>query len=165
MTKIMVIDDDSVVRDELVIWLKDEGYEALGVDENQAGVEYVFHNRADLVIYDATIPLLNGYEMWLEVHAHLAAEQVPFIFMTDGPEHEDITKGISFGSNPYINKPFKRPDLLQLVQTSLEKTAAQGRKLQNDIEKMQIVLAEEREQRLLKAKMIAMFSHDFRNPL
>src|SRR4051812_47879801 len=121
MTKILVIDDNATIRGELVTWLGAEGYEALGIAEDKAGVEYVLRNPADLIIYDATIPLSSGYGVWSEVHAHLAAEQIPFVLMMDGPEYEDISKGISFGSNLYINKPFTRPELVQIVQVGLEK--------------------------------------------
>jgi two-component system, sensor histidine kinase and response regulator len=165
MTRILVIDDEAAIRDEIVDWLNSEGYEALAVTESPEGVEYVLRNPADLIISDATIPLLDSSGVWLEVHAHLAATQIPLLFMTDESNHEIIRNGLGLAPDLYINKPFTRPEFLQIVQTCLEKTAWQMHKLQRDIEKMRAVLAEEREQRLLKAKMVAMFSHDFRNPL
>jgi len=165
MTKILVIEDDEVTRNEIVDWLNDEGYETSGIPEVQAGVEYVLRNRADLIVYDIARPLLDGYGVWLEVHAHLAAAQIPFIFVTAGESSEDIRKGMALGADHYLTKPFGRQELVQAIQTRLQKTAAQAEKHQRDVEKLQMVLTEERDLRMLNAKMIAMFSHDFRNPL
>jgi two-component system, sensor histidine kinase and response regulator len=165
MTKILVIDDEATVRDELVAWLSDEGYEAFGISESQASVEYLLFNRVDLIVYDITQPLIDGYGPWLEVHAHLAAAQIPFVFVAAGSSQEDIRKGMALGTEYYITKPFDRRDLLQAVHTRLETGAAQDQKRRRDVEILQSALAAEREQRMLNAKMIAMFSHDFRNPL
>ena len=165
MTKILVIEDEEVVRNEIVTWLNDEGYEVTGIPEVQAGIEYVLHNRADLIVYDIARPLLDGYGVWLEVHAHLAAAQIPFIFVTAGESSEDIRKGMALGADHYLTKPFDRQELVQAIQARLQKTAAQEQKHRRDIKKLQMVLTEERDLRMLNAKMIAMFSHDFRNPL
>ena len=165
MTKVLVIEDDEVTRNEIVDWLTDEGYETTGISEVQAGVEYVLRNHADLIVYDIARPLLDGYGVWLEVHAHLAAAQIPFIFVTAGESTEDIRKGMALGADHYLTKPFDRQELVQAIQTRLQKTTAQAQKHQRDVEKLQMVLTEERDLRMLNAKMIAMFSHDFRNPL
>jgi signal transduction histidine kinase len=89
----------------------------------------------------------------------------PFIFMTARASHEDIRRGMSLGADDYITKPFTRLELLQAVQAQLEKRAAQQQVQQRDEELWQQALEQENQQRMLKTKLVAMFTHDFRNPL
>src|ERR1700741_1673309 len=104
MAKILVIDDEAASRDEIVVWLSSEGYEALAITEGAEGVGYVLRNPADLVVSDASIPLLDGHVQWVEVHSFLATAQIPFIFMTDDSNHEVMRKSLGLASNLYISK-------------------------------------------------------------
>jgi DNA-binding response OmpR family regulator len=165
MTKILVIDDEEMLREEVVIWLVREGFEVAEAADGMAGVESALRNLPDLIICDVTMPRLDGYGVLLEVHANPATANIPFIFVTARAAHDDIRKGMALGADDYITKPFTRQELLQTVEARLQKSAAQEQKHQQEVEELQSALHLEREQRLLKAKMVAMFSHDFRNPL
>lgn len=165
MTKILVIDDDTTSRDKLVAWLNDEDYEATGISDSLTEVEFLLRNRADLIVYNIEKPLVEGYGVWLEVHAYLAAAKIPFVFITASASLEDNHLGMALSADIYISKPFGRQDLVEAIQSRLTNTAAQEQKLRRDVENLQVALAAEREDRMLSAKMIAMFSHDFRTPL
>jgi len=165
MTKILVVEDEAILRGEVVEWLTLEGYEAMSAQDGMAGVEVAFQNRPDLIICDITMPRLDGYGVLLEVRSNPQTAAIPFIFVTARAAHEDIRRGMILGADDYITKPFTRLELLQALKSRLDKKAALERDLQHEVDELQKALTQEYEQRMLNTKLVAMFSHDFRNPL
>ncbi|MBZ0293662.1 MAG: response regulator [Anaerolineae bacterium] len=165
MTKILIIDGDANSRNEIVNWLIPQGYEALSAGDGRSGVEHAIRYRPDLIVCDITIPRLDGYGVLLEIRANPVTGNIPFIFLIANSSYEDIRYGASFGIDDYITKPFTDSDFLQAVQSRLEKKAAQESDHQREVDFLRDALAQEHELRLLKAKLVAMFAHDFRNPL
>jgi signal transduction histidine kinase len=165
MTRILVIEDESLLCAEVSDWLTFEGYDVQGATDGAAGVEMAFQFLPDLIICDITMPKLDGYGVLLELHSNPITASIPFIFVTARAAHEDIRKGMTAGADDYITKPFTRLELLQAVESRLQKKLAQRHEVEEKVNALQQALAQEREQRLLKAKLVAMFSHDFRNPL
>jgi two-component system sensor histidine kinase/response regulator len=165
MSKILVIEDETILREEVAEWLTLEGYETITAENGMAGLEAAFRLRPDLIVCDITMPLLDGYGVLLELNTNPATADIPFIFVTARAAHEDMRRGMDLGADDYLTKPFSRLELLNAVQTRLEKRLIQQQQRQTEVDQWQQAFEQEREQRLLKAKLVAMFSHDFRNPL
>jgi two-component system, sensor histidine kinase and response regulator len=165
MMKILIIEDEDMLRGEVVEWLTFEGYEVFSAKDGVAGLECSFGVLPDLIVCDIMMPRLDGYGVLLEMRSNPETATIPFIFMTAKVTPEDIRRGMVLGADDYLTKPFERLDLLQSIQTRLAKKAMLEQSHQHDVEQLQTALEQEHEQRLLKAKMVAMFSHDFRNPL
>jgi two-component system, sensor histidine kinase and response regulator len=165
MTKILVIDDEAILRTEIVEWLTLEGYEAASASDGMEGINQAFHYLPDLIVCDITMPMLDGYGVLLELRSNPATGYIPFIFVTARAAYEDVRQGMDLGADDYITKPFTRLELLQAIQTRLAKKSVQEQHHQQQVEQWQQAFEQEREQRLLKSKLVAMFSHDFRNPL
>lgn len=165
MTKILVIEDETILRQEIVEWLTLEGYDALGAENGVVGVELAFRHIPDLIISDITMPLLDGYGVLLELQSNAKTANIPFIFVTARASYDDVRTGMNLGADDYITKPFTRLQLLEAVSIRLDKKYLQEKKHQYELEQWKMALNEEREQRLLKARLMGMFSHDFRNPL
>lgn len=165
MAKILVIEDEDMLRNEVVEWLTFEDYEVFSAKDGAAGLESAFRDHPDLVVCDIMMPRLDGYGVLLEMRSNPGTFAIPFIFMTARVTSEDIRRGMVLGADDYLTKPFNRLDLLDAIKARLEKKALVERSHQHDIEQLETALEQQQEQRLLKAKMIAMFSHDFRNPL
>lgn len=163
--KILVIEDETILREEVVEWMTLEGYEAFGAADGVAGINAAFRHQPDLIICDITMPNLDGHGVLLELRANPATTAIPFIFVTARASHDDMRQGMNLGADDYITKPFTRLELLQAVQTRLEKITQQQQQYQNEVDQWQQAFVQERDQRLLKSKLVAMFSHDFRNPL
>src|SRR5258707_7424131 len=124
MTQILVIEDETMLREEVLDWLTFEGYEAVGAQDGLVGVETAAEHRPDLIICDITMPRLDGYGVLLEIQANPATIGIPFIFVTARASQEDTRKGMASGADDYITKPFTRLDLLQAVKAPLEKKIA-----------------------------------------
>ncbi len=165
MTKILVIDDEDILRNEMVNWLTFEDYEVVSAENGIEGVIQANKHIPDLIVCDVNMPYLDGFGVLLEVHSNPATTRIPFIFVTARASHDDIRYGMNLGADDYITKPFTRLQLLQAIQVRLEKSAAREKVYEQELLQLQDAMAQEHEQRLLKARMIGMFSHDFRNPL
>ena len=165
MKKILLIEDEAPLRGEVAEWLTFEDYEVVEATDGMSGVEAAFHHLPDLILCDIMMPRLDGYGVLLETNSNPATVGTPFIFMTARASHDDLREGMSSGADDYITKPFTRQELLNAIQNQLDKRVVREQHFENQIQQVQEALANEQEQRIVKAKLVGMFSHDFRNPL
>lgn len=165
MTKILLIEDEDMLRGEIAEWLTLEGYEVLTAVDGEAGANAVGLHLPDLIICDIMMPRLDGYGVLLHVRANSLTQLTPFIFTTAKVGHDDIRLGMKSGADDYLTKPFTRYELLQAIRVQLDKRETQKREQALEVELWRKALDQEHNQRLLKAEMVAMFAHDFRNPL
>lgn len=165
MTTILVIEDEQILREEVVKWLKLEDYETLSAPDGLAGVSEALAHKPDLIVCDITMPILDGHGVLVELRANPITADTPFIFVTARAAYEDLRQGMDLGADDYITKPFGREELLQAIRTRLGKKAVEENRREREVSLWKQALEEEKEQRQLKAKLIGMFSHDFRNPL
>ncbi len=165
MTKILVIEDETILREEVVAWLTLEGYEAFSAEDGIAGVDAALRHQPDLIVCDVLMPRLDGYGVLLEVRNNQTILDIPFIFVTARAAYEDIRKGMALGADDYLTKPFTRLDLLQAIQARLAKRTVQEEARWRAVADLQQALNQATENQLLNAKLVAMFSHDFANSL
>lgn len=165
MQTILVIEDEALLRAEVEEWLKFEGYNAITAEDGIAGIEKALQHLPDLIVCDIMMPRLDGYGVLIEIRSNHKTADTPFVFLTARAAHEDIRAGMNLGADDYLTKPFTRIDLLQAVKSRLDAAAARRSKINEEIEELRAALAKEHEQRLIKGKLVGMFSHDFRNPL
>src|SRR5690606_12271733 len=141
-------------------WLKFEGYNAITAEDGIAGVEKALQHLPDLIVCDIMMPRLDGYGVLIEIRSNHKTADTPFVFLTARAAHEDIRAGMNLGADDYLTKPFTRIDLLQAVKSRLDTAAARRSKINEEIEELRAALAKEHEQRLIKGKLVGMFSHD-----
>lgn len=165
MTKILVIEDEADIRDEVIDWLQFEGYTVIGAVNGQQGLERIYQETPDLIVSDIAMPEMDGYELLLEVRLNPRFINIPFIFLTAVSDRDSVRKGMNMGADDFVTKPFTHAELLESIRSRLGKKTAQESQIQAQIERLHSDLTEEREKRLLKSRLVAMFSHDFRNPL
>ncbi|WP_129628242.1 hybrid sensor histidine kinase/response regulator [Candidatus Oscillochloris fontis] len=165
MAKILLIEDEPTIREEVLDWLQFEGYEALGAPNGRLGLEVIQRDHPDLILCDIAMPEMDGHEVLLEVRASMRFSSTPFVFLTASADREAIRRGMDMGADDYLTKPFSHAELLNMVRSRLRKKELQEEVMLGRIQMLDAALAEEREQRLLKSRLVAMFSHDFRNPL
>ena len=165
MTKILIIEDEASLREEIMEWLAFENIEGSEAGDGQEGVRLAQELMPDLILCDITMPKMDGYSVLLEIRANPLTAHIPFIFLTARASHEDVRKGMLLGADDYLTKPFTRVDLLDAIQMRLRRKALQDDMFLQQIETLTSAVNEEREQRILKSRIVSMFSHDFRNPL
>lgn len=152
MKKILVIEDDSSIRNEVLTWLTLENYEALGAADGAEGVELVQQQRPDLIICDIMMPKKDGYRVLLEVRTQPATALIPFIFLSAKQEKRDIRYGMELGADDYISKPFARNEFLRAIESRLAR-----QKLYTQDAERQI--------NLLRQSLLRTLPHELRTPL
>jgi two-component system sensor histidine kinase/response regulator len=165
VTKILVIDDDPILRGAVTEWLGVEGFEVLSAEDGIVGVKYAYDNVPNLILCDTSVPHLDGYGVLLEIRANPATSNTPIIFTGTKKSEKKFHPSLSFDADEFIPKPFTQSELLQAIHTRLQKKSLEQLELERQVAQLEQALASQEEQRLLKAKMIAMVVHDFRNPL
>lgn len=161
MTKILVIEDEFDIRDEVMSWLQFEGYEVIGAENGKTGMHAIHQHHPDIVLCDISMPEMDGHEVLIELRSDTDFAQLPFVFLTAAADREAMRQAMTLGADDYITKPFKHSEVINAVQTRLHKQA----QVQDQLSHLASIIDEERQQRQLKSRLVGMFSHDFRNPL
>ena len=128
MKKILIIEDNEDVRENTAEILELSHYIVFTAENGKTGVEIARQQKPDLILCDIMMPVLDGYGV-----LHLLSEDpetagIPFIFLTAKSEMSDFRKGMEYGADDYLTKPFEGAVLLQAIKVRLDK-AAQLRKI------------------------------------
>src|SRR5690349_18380960 len=99
MTKILVVDDEDILRNEIAEWLTFEGYDVFSAKDGVRALEIVSHDPPDLIISDITMPHLDGYGVLLELRANPRTAHIPFILVSARAAHDDIRHGMALGAD------------------------------------------------------------------
>lgn len=165
MIKVLVIEDETQIREEVMDWLSFEGYEVYGEANGRLGLATIQHNIPDLVLCDIAMPEMDGYEVLIEVRSDRNLGYIPFIFLTAAADRASVRRGMDMGADDYLTKPFTHAEVMNTVRSRLAKKEAQDKQLASQINSLDNAFNEERAKHLLKSRLVAMFSHDLRNPL
>ena len=117
--RILVVDDEKVIRDMLADFLGMEGYVVRTAEDGQAALSELNHAHYDLVISDLKMPRMGGIEL-LEQIGH-AAPNALTVIMTGFGTVETAIDAMKRGAYDYILKPFKVEEVIHVVQRGLEK--------------------------------------------
>ena len=122
MKKILVIEDNQDVRENLAEILVLSGYDAITAENGKIGVEKAQTILPDLILCDIMMPELDGYGVLHILSRQQQTADIPFIFLTAKAEKEDFRRGMSLGADDYIVKPFDDVALLQTIESRLLKS-------------------------------------------
>ena len=121
MEKILVIEDSTDVRRNIVELLELAGFNLAEASDGLEALEIVKKFKPDLVISDIMMPRMDGYSLLREFQNDSSTSLIPFIFLSAKTDIQDIRKGMNRGADDYLLKPFKANELLQAVKTRLDK--------------------------------------------
>lgn len=108
--KILIIEDEIELREELKILLEDNGYEAVILHSFENAKEDILEINPDLVLLDIKIPCMNGQQLLKEIRKE---SDVPIVMVTSKNTETDEVLSMSYGADDYITKPYN-PILLLL---------------------------------------------------
>lgn len=119
MSKILVVDDESVVRELTVEILRRSGYNPQGVPSARQALELLDQERFDLVVSDVVMPDMTGVEFLYKLRERLP--DLPVVLMTGGSkEPERATKAVELGACELLYKPFSHAELNAAVAAALK---------------------------------------------
>lgn len=117
--KIMVIEDEAIVRRELTVLLENARYEVTALSDFTDIVSQIEQSAPDLVLLDINLPGCSGYDVCTALRA---ACEIPVIFLTSRTDSMDELNGILKGADDYITKPYQAPILLARIGAVLKRT-------------------------------------------
>ncbi len=121
MNRILVIEDDDPVRENIVDLLTAEGYYPIQARDGEEGAHLAWEWLPDLIVCDILLPHLDGYGVLAKLSRDPATATIPFIFLTALGSQDQIRKGMGLGADDYLTKPFNLNDLLKSIEIRLQK--------------------------------------------
>ena len=121
MKKIMIVEDDKVIAEELFNLLTNSSYEVEILDDFNDSENKILNSGADLVLLDINIPGLNGQSLLKEIRKK---SNIPIIMVTSRSLEIDEALSISYGADDYITKPYSPTILLLRIQNIFKRLEA-----------------------------------------
>lgn len=120
MQKIMIIEDDQTIRDELSLILGNEGYSVIPITDFTEITRQIKEYMPDLILLDLGLPGRDGLTLCADIRK---TSSLPVIIVTSRDSSADEFRGLSLGSDDYITKPYDVPVLLARVKAVLRRSA------------------------------------------
>jgi DNA-binding response OmpR family regulator len=120
VTTVLVVDDEPIVRDVIVRYLRRDGFETLEAGDGDRARELIETADPTLVVLDVMLPGIDGLELcrWIRSRSDL-----PVIMLTARGEEADRIVGLELGADDYVTKPFSPRELAARVRTVLRRSA------------------------------------------
>jgi two-component system, sensor histidine kinase and response regulator len=152
MKKILVIDDETWLREMVHMALAQKGYDVVEAENGAAGIESARKVLPDLILCDVNMDKVDGYLTLSSLRNEPATASIPFILMTGLADHAGMRHGMELGADDYLPKPFTIDGLYAAVDARLKKVQT----VRDEAEKK---LAD------LRDSLSLMLPHELRTPL
>lgn len=123
MKKIVIVEDEKMIREELCALLENAGYQPVAVTDFAHTESEILNSGADLVLLDINIPKMNGEQVLRELRQK---SEIPVIMVTSRTEELDEVLSMSYGADDYVTKPYNPTILLLRIQAILKRTENTG---------------------------------------
>jgi two-component system, sensor histidine kinase and response regulator len=152
MAKILVIEDEDSIREAIQTILQTEGFDVRSAANGREGIQLAYQYLPDLILCDVMMAEVDGYQVLETLRQAPSTVSVPFIFLTARGEKTDFRQGMELGADDYLVKPCSVDELLNTINTRLNK---------------QIAIQQQSEQKLeqLRHSIALSLPHEFRTPL
>ncbi|MDD3722717.1 MAG: response regulator [Lutibacter sp.] len=131
MKKILLIEDDAIVRENTAELLELANYKVFTASNGKIGVAEAKKQLPDMILCDVMMPELNGYGVLQILSKEPETKHIPFIFLSAKTEHKDIRKGMDLGADDYITKPFDESELFSAIESRLARVAIYQENMNN----------------------------------
>lgn len=122
-THVLVVDDDTEIRDLLSQFLHKQGYRVTGARDGKDMRRLLVAHKIDLIILDIMLPGDDGLTLCRELRSH---SNVPVIMLTAAGDETDRVVGLEIGADDYLPKPFSARELLARVKAILRRVSSHG---------------------------------------
>lgn len=152
MSRVLMIEDEQSIREEVMEWLEFEGFDVTAASNGREGVAAALAQTPDVIVCDVMMPGMDGYEVLTTLRDNPQTAPTPFIFLTAKADRAYMRHGMEMGADDYLTKPFTRAELLSAIQMRLKRSEhiASGQ---------QQVLDE------AKLKLTRLVTHELRTPM
>ncbi len=123
MTKILVVEDDPMIRDVLSRSLTNQSYQVITANDGVEGVQLARVKRPDLIVMDMGLPKMNGWQATHRIRSMPVTSSIPIIALTAYAMKEDRIKCYQMGCDEYETKPVELDRLMVKIRGLLEASA------------------------------------------
>lgn len=123
MKTILLIEDDTVLRENTAELLELSDYKVLTASNGKIGVEIAKNHKPDIVVCDIMMPILDGYGVLEALSKNNETKFIPFIFLSAKTERQDVRRGMDLGADDYITKPFNEDEIISAIESRIAKAA------------------------------------------
>ncbi len=117
--RVLVVDDEPIVRDVLCRYLTKDGFEVDLAEDGESAVASFRKNLPDLVLLDLMLPKLDGFQVFEHIRS---LTQTPVIMLTARREEQDRIAGLEMGADDYVSKPFSPAEVVARVRAVLRRS-------------------------------------------
>lgn len=119
MSKIMIVDDDSNIRELVLALLQNNGFEVCEAADGREALQKISIDNPDLAIIDIMMPNMDGFELCRHLRCYY--ENMPVLMLTAKGDLANKVKGFGLGADDYLTKPFESDELVVRVQALLRR--------------------------------------------
>lgn len=119
MMKILICDDEALIRNVIKEYLLLENYEVLEAENGLEAIDVAKNNDIDLIVMDIMMPKMDGYQAVREIKK---IKDIPFIMLSARGEEFDKLVGFDMGVDDYVTKPFSPKELLARIKAVTKRT-------------------------------------------
>ena len=116
--RVLVVDDEEIVRDVLVRYLEKDGYRVATAADGEEAVERAATGHPDVVVLDLMLPRLDGLEVFRRIRE---TSDVPVVMLTAKREEIDRVVGLELGADDYVSKPFSPREVVARIRAILRR--------------------------------------------
>ena len=116
---ILIVDDQSENRETIKDILADAEFELNEAENGQEALEFIGHKIPDLIVLDAMMPLMDGFEVARQVRSNPQTRLIPIIMITALDSLQDRVKGLEAGVDDFISRPFNIFELRARIKNLL----------------------------------------------
>lgn len=124
MNKIIIIEDEKVIREELKLFLEKHGYDVVAPSELDSPITFILNQKSDLILLDINLPVYDGYFICKEVRKK---SNVPIIMVTSRNTDMDELMSMNLGADDFITKPYNTKILLARMESLLKRSSLDDR--------------------------------------
>lgn len=117
--RILIVDDDEMVRIALNELLRPEGYEVHTASCGADALESLDQNEYDLLVLDVIMPKMDGFELCKRIRKRENLKDTPVLFLTAKSQEEDKDRGLEAGANLFLSKPISPDKFLGIISDTI----------------------------------------------
>ena len=123
MKKVLLIEDDATLRENIAELLELENFKVLTATNGLEGLDRAKRELPNVIVCDIMMPKLDGYGVLEGLSKSNKTKYIPFIFLSAKTERKDVRKGMNLGADDYITKPFEEEELITAIESRLAKAS------------------------------------------
>ena len=158
MHKILLVEDDPVIRQMVKKMLEQWGFQVVAVEDFMDVLTVFVREEPHLVLMDIGLPLFNGYHWCQEIRK---ISTVPIMFLSSRDQSMDIVMAINMGADDYVTKPFDLEEVLARIESNLRR-AALSAKPDRRLRCGELLLDEEKNTAFIKDAELSLTAKEYR---